>query len=197
LKSHFNELLGWYMDPNGPRSPNVSESRDVFEARSQAIFPALIDNGYSESNAGLIYSVVGEIGNNCFDHNLGYWTNQPGCYFEFCIDEAGLSFALADRGRGIHASLKNTLPELKNDQDAIDVAFERVVSGRFPEQRGNGLKYVRKVINGNPGRALFARSGAGTFKCGGLNNYFSLISTLTSSSTYPFGTLTLCRWSKS
>ena len=45
--------------------------------------------------------MIGEIGNNCFDHNLGFWKDQPGCYFHDEFDSAGVTVGLADRGRGM------------------------------------------------------------------------------------------------
>ena len=34
--------------------------------------------------------------------------------------------------------------------EALKVAFTETLSGRFPETRGNGLKFVRSIIIGNP-----------------------------------------------
>jgi len=36
------------------------------------------------------------------------------------------------------------VPELSTDEEAVRTAFTKVVSGRAPESRGNGLKFVRK-----------------------------------------------------
>jgi len=62
---------------------------------------------------------------------------------------------LADRGVGILATLKRVRPELKTDKEALKVAFTEIVSGRAPENRGNGLKFVRQVIIENPIKVLF------------------------------------------
>ena len=48
---------------------------------------------------------------------------------------------LADFGRGIRASLKSVF-NAKSDQEAVEIAFTKQLSGRAPEQRGNGLKFV-------------------------------------------------------
>ena len=38
------------------------------------------------------------------------------------------------------------------------VAFSEIISGRSPEARGNGLKFVRQVVTTNP-MSLFFQSG--------------------------------------
>lgn len=53
---------------------------------------------------------------------------------------------MADRGQGILTTLKRVRPALTNDDDALMVAFTETLSGRLPEARGNGLKFVRDVI---------------------------------------------------
>jgi len=48
------------------------------------------------------------------------------------------------------------------------MAFVKVVSGRQPERSGNGLKFVRRVVNGSAERGLVAVSGRGRVAFGGL-----------------------------
>ncbi len=98
--------------------------------------------------APLLTSVAGEIGNNSFDHNLGQWPNISGIFFGYNLNKKEI--VLADRGVGILTTLKKVKPELENHEEALLVAFTEVVSGRKPEARGNGLKYVRKIISENP-----------------------------------------------
>ena len=93
----------------------------------------------------LIVSVAGEIGNNSYDHNLAHWPDIPGIFFGY--DLIKKQIVLADRGLGILETLKRVKPELKDYKDALQVAFTEILSGRTPEARGNGLKYVRKVIS--------------------------------------------------
>jgi hypothetical protein len=193
----MEDLLQWYFAAQTQSNPAVSETRDVFEARSQKIFPALLKHGFNISDASLIYSMIGEIGNNSFDHNLGLWVGQPGCYFAFEVDQAEVTIGLADHGRGIFSSLKRVVPALASEQEAIETAFEKVISGRAPEQRGNGLKFVRQIINGNSSRALVSRSGSGIITLGGNDTF---IKEMISDVTYPkppAGMLTLIRWVQS
>jgi hypothetical protein len=100
--------------------------------------------------------VAGEIGNNSFDHNLGQWPDAPGILFAYDLEKGQI--VLADRGLGVLTTLKRIKTDLKNHQEAIKVAFTEIISGRAPENRGNGLKYVYRVIEKNPIN-LFFQSG--------------------------------------
>ncbi|MCX6794665.1 MAG: MerR family DNA-binding transcriptional regulator [Candidatus Falkowbacteria bacterium] len=97
-----------------------------------------------EKDFSLISSIVGEIGNNSFDHNLGSWPDIRGIFFAYDLHKRQI--VLADRGQGILTTLKRVCPELKNDSEALFTAFTKKISGRAPENRGNGLKYVKKVL---------------------------------------------------
>jgi len=106
----------------------------------------------------LLSSITGEIGNNSFDHNLGNWPDVSGIFFAY--DTGKHQIILADRGQGILHTLQRVRPALTNDADALKVAFTEVITGRAPEHRGNGLKYVRQVVTKNPIRLLFQTGDA-------------------------------------
>lgn len=106
----------------------------------------------------LVVAIVGEIGNNSFDHNLGNWPDIPGIFFAYDIHKRHI--VLADRGLGILATLKRVKPELNNHQEALQTAFTEVISGRSPESRGNGLKFVRKIVSENPIGLMFRTGDA-------------------------------------
>lgn len=129
--------------------PDVySETRDIFQARLEQMTHALLrQGGVPTEQVYLVAALVGEIGNNSFDHNLGKWKDVPGIFFgyEFSSD-SHLTIALADRGQGILTTLKKVKPSLTTDQAALETAFKEKLSGRAPENRGNGLKFVRKSI---------------------------------------------------
>ncbi len=57
-----------------------------------------------------------------------------------------MTIIIADRGRGIMETLKKVKPGLANDMDALTVVFTERISGRAPEARGNGLKFVYENI---------------------------------------------------
>ncbi|MFH1648886.1 MAG: hypothetical protein ABIA11_04155, partial [Patescibacteria group bacterium] len=91
----------------------------------------------------LIVAIVGEIGNNSFDHNLGNWPDIAGILFSYDVNKRQI--ALADRGQGVLRTLKRVI-DVRNDEDALHIAFTEVISGRAPEARGNGLKFVLEVV---------------------------------------------------
>lgn len=106
----------------------------------------------------LVVAVSGEIGNNSFDHNLGNWPDTPGIFFGYDVHKRVI--ILADRGQGILATLKRVKLGLDTDKEALKIAFTEVLSGRSPENRGNGLKFVRKVVSENPIGLLFQTGDA-------------------------------------
>lgn len=119
-------------------------NKAVFEARKN-VMEKLLKNEVGEAYS-LISTSAAEIGNNCFDHNLGKWTDVVGMYFGYSFEQRRI--VLADRGIGILRTLRQTLPDLDNEKDALYIAFTEMVSGRAPEARGNGLKWVRRNVEG-------------------------------------------------
>lgn len=106
----------------------------------------------------LVVAVAGEIGNNSFDHNLGNWPDTLGIFFAYDVHKKVV--ILADRGLGILATLKRVKPALHTHEQALRVAFTEILSGRSPESRGNGLKFVRKIVAENPIDLLFQTGDA-------------------------------------
>ena len=130
----------------------------VFQARLHKMEQLLSHVSGLESIFPLIVAVAGEIGNNSFDHNLGNWTDIPGVFFGYDIRKKMI--VLADRGQGVLATLRRVRPALKTHAEATRVAFSEIVSGRAPESRGNGLKFVRQVIADNPIGLVFRTGDA-------------------------------------
>lgn len=122
-------------------------SRDIFQARLDSY--ALKDNKYLES------AVIGEIGNNTFDHNWDFAKGETrGAYFNPDYDGCVI---VADFGQGIRKSLSK-VRGFDSDIAALRTAFLERVSGRAPEQRGNGLKFVLESFI-NKKWTLFFQSG--------------------------------------
>jgi hypothetical protein len=120
-------------------------TRDVFISRLDKMTAQLLNSGVvKEGDAYIISAISGEIGNNSYDHNLGNWPNIPGIFFGHEIKENEISIAIGDRGTGLLNTLKRVKPELKDDKGALQTAFFERISGRAPEPRGNGLKFVRE-----------------------------------------------------
>ncbi|OGK15993.1 hypothetical protein A2690_00880 [Candidatus Roizmanbacteria bacterium RIFCSPHIGHO2_01_FULL_39_12b] len=134
----------WVITANPPLiSDNwYCASRDVFHARLETFLVHLQKK--LGDNAYLAIAIAGEIGNNSFDHNLGNWPDVPGIFFAYDIDKKLV--VLADRGLGIKKTISRVKPEIKNDQEALTTAFTEILSGRSPERRGNGLKFVVKAL---------------------------------------------------
>jgi len=129
-----------------------SKSRDVFSARIQSYI--------LETNKYLEAAIIGEIGNNTFDHNLLFQQNSPwGVYCNLSYQKKYI--ALVDYGMGVRQSLISVLPSISSDIEAVEMAFTKRISGRSPEKRGNGLKFVSEAIRENNWH-LYFQSGSGS-----------------------------------
>lgn len=150
LKLFANDLFSaakkWIIsaEAKSPDSQFFCPDSAVFQSRLARLEKELKGTVGFETEFSLITSTAGEIGNNSFDHNVGSWPDIRGIFFGYDLKKGQI--VLADRGRGVLETLKKARPNLKNDEEALTVAFTEKVSGRTPENRGNGLKYVRKVI---------------------------------------------------
>ena len=148
------------------------ETRDIFQSRLDIMLQnALRFFGADEAKAYLLTAIVGEIGSNSFDHNLGNWADVPGIFFGYSFPNDGEWFVvLADRGQGILKTLRHARPSLANDLDALKVAFTEKLSGRAPEDRGNGLKFVRNGVQ-EESFHLFFSSGTAKAKLNAETNF--------------------------
>ncbi|TSC57867.1 MAG: hypothetical protein Greene041662_874 [Candidatus Peregrinibacteria bacterium Greene0416_62] len=122
------------------------ETRDVLRAKIDSLTIRLMRQGLKEDRIRLLDAVLSEIGSNAFDHNIGQWRDVPGVFFGIEETEDGVLCVLADRGQGLLTTLRRVRSELTNDAEALRVAFTERLSGRAPEQRGNGLKFVRSIL---------------------------------------------------
>ena len=142
-------------------SDELCQTRDVFQARLDRLFHGLSRNPQYSPLSAPLSACVGELGNNAFDHNLGKWKDQPGIFFVH--DLARRFIFVADRGQGVFSSLKRVKKDIKDEQEAIDIAFTKIISGRSPEHRGNGLKFVAGSMK-RYGFSLFFQSGTGKYQ---------------------------------
>lgn len=161
--SLFKMARSWVKNGAGVEPPSDFYCPDisVFQARLTRLENELGKVKRLSKIFPLISAITGEIGNNSFDHNLGNWPDISGIFFAYNLDKGNI--VLADRGRGILATLKKVKPELSNHQDALQTAFTEVISGRAPEYRGNGLKFVRDVVVANE-ISLFFQTGDAQLK---------------------------------
>ena len=133
-------------NPKLPESDLYCQTRDVFQSRLEGFQNRLTKSVGIESSS-LVTAITGEIGNNSFDHNLGNWPDTLGIFFSYTPKR---EIILADRGRGILTTLGRVDPTLETHTQALTIAFTKIISGRSPEVRGNGLKFVKKVVTSHP-----------------------------------------------
>ena len=193
----LDDSLGWLQMDNikiaGGRSYN--STRDIFQGRLDHIYQNSLASAIVPLDFPLVVATLGEVGNNAFDHNMGHWRDVPGCFFATAFWDEGFSAAIVDRGQGIRASLSRVDPSISTDQLAVETAFFKRISGRFPEKRGNGLKFVRDAINGRQTRCLICVSGNGFLKLGGWNSQLKEIEQeITSRELPPWGTFIYIAW---
>lgn len=153
----------WATSTEPPILPDeyYCERHDRFTSRLAKMGALFLDRGVPEDMTSLLTLMAGEIGDNSFAHNIGNWPDVPGIFYAFDIGKRVI--VLADRGRGIRATLTPVKPEIATDQEALRVAFTEIISGRDPEKRGNGLKVVRSVAESKAIGLLF-RSGVGIMR---------------------------------
>jgi len=145
-RSISGAVMNWAANPSGeePDKQHYCSNSAVFQYRLTRLGEEMKRANLPEERISLIVAVAGEIGNNSFDHNLGNWPDVPGVFFSYNLKEREI--ALADRGQGILKTLRQVRPKIKDEQRALKVAFTEIISGRAPEQRGNGLKFVRESV---------------------------------------------------
>src|SRR3989338_6901956 len=140
------DILQWTIaaKPDEVEPDFFCPTRDVFQARLDRMLSNIVRSTDNEPLSYLIAAVCGEIGNNSYDHNLGNWPDASGVYFR--PDAHNRIIAIADRGLGVLATLRRVKPDIRTDSEALDIAFTKTISGRGGEQRGNGLKFVKKIV---------------------------------------------------
>ncbi len=166
VKVFLNDLpeVGWkwasQTTPSEPIKDFYCRTKDVFapEGRLLRLRNDLQKVNHLGIDHYLLTSMVGEIGDNSYAHNLGNWPDIPGIFFAYDLNKKII--VLADRGRGILETLKFVRPELESHKDALRVAFTEIISGRFPERRGNGLKSVLQNVIANDVRLIFRTGDA-------------------------------------
>ncbi|MEI7690499.1 MAG: helix-turn-helix domain-containing protein [bacterium] len=145
----FGVCRAWAGSPVAPNIPNnyYASTQDRFRARLDEMALLISKDSRLSDIESLLPAIVGEIGNNSFDHNLGNWPDVPGIFFAYDVNKRII--VLADRGVGIRETLSR-VRLLKDDFSALSVAVTEFVSGRAPENRGNGLKFVMSIAQEYP-----------------------------------------------
>ncbi|NCU42282.1 MAG: hypothetical protein EOM19_06225 [Candidatus Moranbacteria bacterium] len=122
------------------------KTQDEFGGRLHRFINIFQNFGMSVDQSRYITTILGELGNNVFDHNWGNWSSD----FTGCIILAQrygglhqkIQIIVADFGSGFLTSLHPAYPELNDDLSAIEKGLSGF-TGRIGEQRGNGLKMIQ------------------------------------------------------
>lgn len=133
----------------GQFEENFSKTRDIFDARLMT---------YNNRTKNWLFgAVIGELGANTFDHNFSFKSDSPKGIF--CDFESRKSHVfMCDFGSGLKSTLSRVIKNIDSDEKAMETAFTKPISGRAPEMRGNGLKFVISSVVEN-GWNLFYQSG--------------------------------------
>ena len=136
-----------------------SQNKDTdFFCITRDIFQARLDSFIFKSQKYMESALIGEIGNNTFDHNWKFAENKMrGAYLNLSFQKKYV--LLADYGRGIKESLSSVI-NLSSDLEAVEAGFTKQISGRLPEQRGNGLKFVAETIKSKKWKLYFQTGNA-------------------------------------
>ncbi|MBU0457995.1 hypothetical protein KJ652_07185 [Patescibacteria group bacterium] len=129
-----------------PQKGHYCSSRDILDARLEHLRKEILLSGTNEDTSYLLHAILSEICGNSFDHNLGQWHDIPGCLLTSEKLDNYFVITVADRGQGVLKTLQRVFPEITTHDEALKAAFLRHISGRAPERRGNGLKFVRKTL---------------------------------------------------
>jgi len=119
--------------------------RDELDARLNKIQRIFAHFGLNEVERSMATSLVGELGNNVFDHNDGQWpTSVRGAIIlaQMNPQKRRVEVVVADPGIGFSGSLKALNPNIASDVDAIKLGLTGV-TGRVGESRGQGLQIVQ------------------------------------------------------
>lgn len=139
-----------------------SKTRDIFDAR--------LTSYTTHTQNWLFGAVIGEIGANTFDHNFTFHSEVPkGLFFDY--ESHSKYIYLCDFGAGLKTTLSRVVHEIDNDEKAIETAFTKAISGRAPEMRGNGLKFVISSVVENKWY-LYFQSGTAVCKADKNGYYF-------------------------
>ena len=164
IELHRNDIFALakrWASADVPVPPPVDfycSSQAVFQSRLMKMEKVISLDAVVIPWFSLIVAATGEIGNNSFDHNIGNWPDVIGIFYAY--DTRKKEIVLADRGRGILKTLQHVKPTLKTNADALLTAFTEVLSGRAPEARGNGLKYVKSITDQYPMSLRFQSGNA-------------------------------------
>ncbi len=148
----YNEEFDFLNQINMPESQNLNvqeiqhcRTRDEVDAILGKFLKIFLNFGLSSDDAHRATALVGELGNNAFDHNSFVWpTNITGCFIaaQNYPELKKIEVVVGDPGVGFLESLRAAFPKLENNIEAIKTGLEGH-TGRIGEPRGNGLLMIQ------------------------------------------------------
>ncbi|MFA6106276.1 MAG: hypothetical protein WC745_01240 [Patescibacteria group bacterium] len=137
--------------------------RDEFDGRLGRFIQMFGNFGLNSGDATLAATLVGELGNNSFDHNLGSWPTDISGNIIIAQNYPKLKkiqIVVGDPGVGFLGSMRPAFPELSSDLEAIEKGLSGF-TGRIDERRGNGLRLIQEWTIKNFYGTLSIQSGTG------------------------------------
>jgi len=107
-----------------PETEHFCKTRDVFQARLEHFQSDLVKN-LNSNLSSLISAIVGEIGNNSFDHNLGNWPDILGIYFSYSLSQKKIILAGKPAVRVIYDSRAPSTDETDRRNTSFIIANNR------------------------------------------------------------------------
>ncbi len=167
--SNFTKAIGYdgssigEVDDRNVQKITHSLFRDDFNARLSKIKSMFQSFGMgNEDDINRATVLVGELGNNVFDHNEGAWpTEIRGAVIlgQNYPQEKKIEMVVADPGIGFRQSLRTVDPDL-TDVEAIKLGLKGR-TGRIGEERGNGLRLIQDWVINKFNGAVRIHSGGG------------------------------------
>jgi len=71
--------------PVEPPAAYYCRNDSDWHGRFEKFVPYVRAEGVVDTNLPLVASVLGEVGDNCFAHNVAAWPDLMGCWFEGCV----------------------------------------------------------------------------------------------------------------
>ncbi len=122
------------------------EFRDALEAQLSSKIRRMFRHfGLNELDEARATALVGELGNNVFDHNDGQWPSSiRGAIIlaQHNPKKHRIEIVVADPGIGFSGSLRAADKTIPSDVEAIKLGMSGV-TGRVGETRGNGLRVIQ------------------------------------------------------
>lgn len=158
LSQYFNQKIN-FVEPKTETIFNLWRVNDSEkEVRSSQITQYLERHFFQNKDLSAVQLSIVEAYYNIFDHAEA--SGNAWSYMVFDKERQKLSVAICDFGIGIAKKVRNHVPELKNDADAIEKAMEERFTTQSKEHNGGrGLSSIRYACTEDDVLRIFSHSG--------------------------------------